>query len=55
MICASVLSLGPPARPVQIVPAGMWDEIGTACYSEANYLARAGDPAVVPGIVHWPV
>jgi hypothetical protein len=39
----------PPARRVQIVPQGMWDELGAARYAPANTLAGG-----VPGIVHWP-
>jgi hypothetical protein len=40
----------PPARDVQIVPQGMWDELGIATYTRANYLNSKG----VPGIVAWP-
>lgn len=36
----------PPARPVQIVPQGMWDQLATARYWQANMYS--GDP---PGIV----
>jgi hypothetical protein len=39
----------PPPRPVQIVPQGMWDELGDARYAPVNYLAGG-----VRGIVHWP-
>lgn len=38
----------PPARPVQIVPTGMWDEIGAARLGAVS----SGGPA--PGLVVWP-
>jgi len=39
----------PPARPVQIVPQTMWDEIGAARFSRVRSL-KYGDPAgIVPG------
>jgi Protein of unknown function (DUF3800) len=44
----------PPARHVPIVPQTMWDELGAATYTEANYLARLDHPADPPGIVSWP-
>jgi hypothetical protein len=37
----------PPPHPVQIVPTGMWDELGTARHGPANMYS--GGP---PGIVH---
>lgn len=39
----------PPNRPVQIVPQGMWDELGYARHAAAN--ALSGGP---PGVVSWP-
>jgi hypothetical protein len=39
----------PPARPVQIVPENMWDELGDARFPEANRLVGG-----VPGLVAWP-
>ena len=39
----------PPTKPVNIVPTGMWDELGAAIYTQANYLGGG-----VPGIVVWP-
>lgn len=39
----------PPPRPVQIVPHGLWEQLGTAIYRPANYLGGG-----VPGIVEWP-
>jgi hypothetical protein len=44
----------PPPRHVPIVPQGMWDELGAAIYTDANYLARLDHPAGPPGIVSWP-
>jgi Protein of unknown function (DUF3800) len=44
----------PPPRHVPIVPQGMWDELGAAVYTDANYLARLDHPADPPGIVSWP-
>ncbi len=40
----------PPARPVQIVPQLMWDELAGARLAEVNQ--RSGGPS--PGIVAWP-
>lgn len=40
----------PPARPVQIVPELMWEELGASMLSEANQ--RSGEPS--RGIVAWP-
>jgi len=40
----------PPAKPVQIVPELMWDELGDARLAEVNQ--RSGGPS--PGIVAWP-
>jgi hypothetical protein len=40
----------PPSRPVQIVPQGMWDELGGARFSAVRNTARYGGPeAIVPG------
>lgn len=39
----------PPARPQQIVPQSMWDELGGAAFAEVNRIS--GGP---PGIVRWP-
>lgn len=39
----------PPARPTQIVPQLLWDQLGAAIYRPANMLAGG-----VPGIVSWP-
>ena len=44
----------PPPRHVPIVPQTMWDELGGAIYTEANYLARLDHPDDPPGIVSWP-
>lgn len=44
----------PPQRHTQIVPQGMWAELGGAIYTDANYLARLDHPADLPGIVSWP-
>ena len=44
----------PPARLTPIVPQTMWDELGAAIYTDANYLARLDHPADPPGIVSWP-
>jgi hypothetical protein len=44
----------PPARNVPIVPQTMWDELGAAIYTDANYLARLDHPQDPPGIVCWP-
>jgi Protein of unknown function (DUF3800) len=38
----------PPARLDQIVPQGMWDELGDSRYDKVT---TSKDP---PGIVHWP-
>ena len=40
----------PPARPVQIVPELMWDELGASTLAEVNQ--RSGGPSA--GIVAWP-
>jgi hypothetical protein len=39
----------PPARPVQIVPQSMWDELGDARHHQANMYSSPSGP---PGIVH---
>jgi uncharacterized protein DUF3800 len=39
----------PPARPVQVVPTAMWDELGDARYGEVN--KHSGGPVA---IVAWP-
>jgi hypothetical protein len=44
----------PPERHVQIVPQSMWEELGSAIYSDANYLTRLDHPEDPPGIVSWP-
>jgi Protein of unknown function (DUF3800) len=44
----------PPPRLTPIVPQDMWDELGAAIYTDANYLARLEYPADAPGIVSWP-
>lgn len=44
----------PPPRHTPIVPQTMWDELGTAIYTDANYLARLDHPSEPPGIVSWP-
>jgi hypothetical protein len=44
----------PPPRLVPICPQNMWDELGTAIYTDANYLARLDHPADAPGVVSWP-
>jgi hypothetical protein len=44
----------PPQRLVPIVPQNMWEELGSATYTEANYLARLDHPSDPPGIVSWP-
>ena len=38
-----------PARPIQIVPSTMWDELGAALLVDANYFAGG-----VPGLVKYP-
>jgi hypothetical protein len=44
----------PPARLTPIVPQTMWDELGDAIYTDANYLARLDHPEDPPGVVSWP-
>lgn len=44
----------PPPRLTPIVPRTMWDELGGATYTDANYLARLDHPSDPPGIVSWP-
>ncbi len=39
----------PPAKPVNIVPQTMWDELGSARYAAVNQLIGG-----TPGIVVWP-
>ena len=44
----------PPPRLTPIVPQDMWDELGAAIYTDANYLARLDHPADPAGVVSWP-
>jgi len=44
----------PPPRLVPIVPQEMWDALGGAMYSDANYLSRLDHPQDPDGIVSWP-
>jgi uncharacterized protein DUF3800 len=39
----------PPTRPVQIVPQGMWDELGHARFRPVRSLRRGGPVGIVPG------
>jgi len=39
----------PPARPVQIVPQTMWDELGSARFRPVRSLYRGGPAGIVPG------
>lgn len=39
----------PPVRPINIVPQGMWDELGAARMGAVNQIAGG-----TPGIVVWP-
>lgn len=39
----------PPARPVQVVPQGMWDELGSARFRPVRSLVRGGPAGIVPG------
>jgi hypothetical protein len=44
----------PPQQHVPIVPQTMWDELGSAIYEDANYLARLDHPEDPPGVISWP-
>jgi Protein of unknown function (DUF3800) len=39
----------PPTRPVQIVPEGMWDELGEARFRPVRTLYKGGPIGIVPG------
>ena len=39
----------PPDRPVQVVPQGMWDELGDARFRPVRRIYRGGPAGIVPG------
>lgn len=39
----------PPSRKVQIVPQGMWDELGSARFRPVRAIYRGGPVGIVPG------